>query len=209
MKLQLRVLFNTVKSLTTVHIFFYSTLFLYFFIYIFFNQYDFIYYQYIFGIIDFQNHISILLLLLNVSYLIITIYKYLTYEIKNFPFQIVLRENPKKWFAQKSVLIFIYIILFKCFQFIFWGMLSYILLKFPLLHISFYIENILLFVTISFIAITIVCFKNPLKYLSIFILFLYTVFNINIYTIIIFIIILELILVSNFSFKKTLYGHKK
>lgn len=208
MKLQLKILFNNIKSLITVHIFFYFTLFLYFLIYLFFNQYDFIYYQYIFGIIDFQNHISILLLLLNISYLVIIIYKYLTYEIKNFPFQIVLRENPKKWFAQKSIFVFIYTILFKGFQFVLFRILGFVFLKFPPLHITFYIENILLFIIISFITITIVCFKNPLKYLSIFILLLHIIFNINIYVIIFLIIILELALMINYNFKKTLYRHK-
>lgn len=208
MKLQFKILLNSLKSLMNIHTIFYLSLIIYFFVYVIFNQYNLVYFQYIFGIIDFKNHFSVLLLLLNISYLVIIIYQYLTYEIKNFPLQIVLRENAQKWFLQKTFITILYLLLFKFNQFILFGILGFLFLKVFPFNLTFYLSNILLFIIVAFITIIITYFKNPLKYTSILLLIFYIFYNKYFFILIIIMFILELVLIFKFNFKDIIHGYK-
>ena len=185
MKLQFKILLNSLKSLMNIYTIFYLSLIIYFFVYVIFNQYNLVYFQYIFGIIDFKNHFSVLLLLLNISYLVIIIYQYLTYEIKNFPLQIVLRENAQKWFLQKTFITILYLLLFKFNQFILFGILGFLFLK-----------------------VIITYFKNPLKYTSILLLIFYIFYNTHFFILISIMFILELVLIFKFNFKDIIRRYK-
>lgn len=207
MKLQIKILLNNLKKTLNIHVIFYLSLIIYFFIYLVFRQYSQDYYNYIFGAIDFQNHISILLLLLNISYLAIFVYKYLTFEIRNFPFQIVLRENSKNWFLQKSFTTILFILFFKIFQYLIFGILNFIIFNISSLNITFYLNNLLLFIVIDFIILAITCFKNPLKYISIFLLVLY-INRIHFLILIIIMLVFYIILISSFKFKSILSKYK-
>ncbi len=207
MKLQIKILLNNLKKTLNIHIIFYLSLIIYFFVYLVFRQYSQEYYNYIFGAIDFQNHISILLLLLNISYLAIVVYKYLTFEIKNFPFQIVLRENSKNWFLQKSFTTILFILLFKIFQYLIFGILNFIIFNISSLNITFYLNNLLLFIVIDFIILAITCFNSTLKYISIFLLVLY-INHIHFLILISIMFVFYIILISCFKFKSILSKHK-
>ena len=207
MKLQIKILFNNLKKLLNIHIIFYLSLVVYFFVYMVFRQYSHDYYNYIFGVINFQNHISILLLLLNISYLVIVIYKYLTFEIRNFPFQIVLRENSKNWFLQKSFTTILFILFFKFSQYLIFGTLDFIIFNILPFNIDFYLNNLLLFIVIGFIILAITCFKSPLKYTSIFLLMLY-INRIHFLILISIMFVFYIILISNFKFKSILNKYK-
>lgn len=207
MKLQLKILINVIKSLITVNLFFCLSLIVYFLIFIVFNQYDFTYYKYIFGITNSNDHFAILLLLLNISYLVIWVYKYLNYEIVNFPFQIVLRENSKTWIIQKTIYIVVIVFLYKIIQYVLFGILYCQFFREMPLSISFYFNNILFYIIVSFTVIIITCSKTIFKFLSLLLILLYLFSNINIYVKIFITILLLIRIIVKFNFKQVIYKY--
>lgn len=149
MKLQLNILKKVIWDNKKTIMLYFVLLLLYFFVQVIANGGGLESFFYIFGTLDINNNISIILFLFNFILVFDLSYKYITFEILDFNENIILREDSKKFVLKKIIVLILFIIMFKIVQILFFNILLKAFSDILLVDIKFYLSNIVAFLFIG------------------------------------------------------------
>lgn len=126
------------------------------------NKYPSEYFTYIIGKLNITNQLSILFWLFNIAFIILMVYKYLTFDIKNMPYSIILRENNRKWIIKKILGMIILVVLLKIFEYLYFYFLSVLFNLKISININFYLLEIYLNISYSIFLLMLILLINKL-----------------------------------------------
>ncbi len=200
--MQWEILKQSLKQSIKYILLFISILTITYIIFFIINKYPISYYSYILGNLNLNNHYSVLLFLFNISFIIFLSIKYILFDIKEIPYNIIQRESNKSWISKKIIFLNLLTILTKIFIYLYFFIINKISSNNIYLPINYYIYDIYLNIIISFVALNLLIVSNKIPLLSIIFSLILLINNEYLFSVLTFLISTILVIMFYYYKKK-------